>query len=242
MKKTVIKILVIATACYTMIACDKTVPCTCDSHSTGDCQPPAEQEPVPVDDNGITEDIYNIVPLYVFNMCKDWGVPVYTGNTPPNFEGTYLISPSILEESNIEDDPIGEQFADVYITFSNQNNSNQTVDIEYLQMNSVSKGIGYFIGTGNSFTVFVRIVTSDEHGHLCSSTQVYSGSLISDSIKDFYLSLVMTDDGGDPDDDLIENGDGRLFYDSDGISERTTKPLGTLKNTENHLLKAINRK
>jgi hypothetical protein len=242
MKKTAIAMLVIASLWYIMTACDKTAPCTCDSHSTGVCLSPSEQELVSVDENGITEDIYNIVPLYVFNMCKDWNVPVYTGNTPPNLEGTYFISPLILENSNIEDDMIGDQFLDAYITFSNQNNSTQTVDIEYQEGNSISKGIGHFIGTGDSFSVFVKSVTSDEHGHLSGSIDVYSGSLSSDGIQDFYESFVMTDDGGDPDDDLIENGEARFFYDSDGISERTTKPLGSLKSTGNHSLKAIHRK
>ena len=66
----------------------------------------------------------------------------------------------------------------------------------------------------------MRIDTKDSSGHEFLQTDVYSGTLEPDGIRNLQRSVFMVDDKGDPNDDYIENGQGRLVKDGDGFSER----------------------
>jgi hypothetical protein len=90
MTNTILKILLAISVCFTVIACSKT-------DDEGKCVCPSQNDDnngntvkvVEVDEYGITQDIYNIVPLYIFNIYNEWGISVNGGNTPPDIEGTY---------------------------------------------------------------------------------------------------------------------------------------------------------
>ncbi len=51
--------------------------------------------------------------------------------------------------------------------------------------------------------------------------QIISGTLTSEGIKDFYFLNYMIDNYGNEGGYWIENGEGRVIYDSDGISPVT---------------------
>ncbi|MEA4917443.1 hypothetical protein [Proteiniphilum sp.] len=181
----------------------------------------SEELPV-VDEKGLTEDIKNLIPEELFDEIERLGMIVNGGNTPPSLTGAYLISPLTLIQTNIPDDfEIGEVFADKMITFSNQNNSQLTIQVDYVTGSSKGEGLGGFIiGSGNKFTIFVEIARTSSRGLQLKLVEVYSGTLDADGIKDMYTALFMLDDKGDPYDEYIENGQGRLFWDSDGFSEK----------------------
>ncbi|MDR2764026.1 MAG: hypothetical protein LBB90_03240 [Tannerella sp.] len=174
-----------------------------------------------LDDQGITEEINKIVPKEIQDGMQDLGLPVYGGGTPPSIAGTYKIAPLVLKKSNFWDSySAGHRFNDMYITFSEQNNSDLTVKVVTNQENVTGEGTGaYIVGEGDKFTVFVE-VTSYKNGKFRAKTaEIYSGILTSTGIKNLYYALVMLDDSGDPG-EVIEVGQGRLFYDSDGFSEK----------------------
>ncbi|MDR1454333.1 MAG: fibronectin type III domain-containing protein, partial [Tannerella sp.] len=177
-----------------------------------------------LDEQGVTEDINRIVSKEIQKKMTDLGLPINGGGNPPNLVGTYKISPVILKKSNFSDGVSpGYQFNDVYLTFSEQNNDDLTVKVSFVQSTSIGEGSGaYVIGEGNKFSVFVELVTDHDDGTRTISADVYSGTMTSTGIQDFYNALFMIDDGGDPEDSYIENGQGRLVYDSDGLSERVT--------------------
>jgi hypothetical protein len=178
-----------------------------------------------LDEDGITDDINKIVPKEIQKKMTDIGLPIYGGGNPPtNVTGTYKVSPLILKKSNFSDGySVGYKFNDVYITFSEQNNDDLTIKFQISEDNGITgEGTGaYIVGEGNKFTIFVEVKSYEENGKYRATTaQIYSGTMTSTGIKDLYNALVMVDDNGNP--NLIKDGQGRLFYDSDGLSERVS--------------------
>ncbi|GHT66108.1 hypothetical protein AGMMS50239_27050 [Bacteroidia bacterium] len=188
--------------------------------------------PPEVDDKGLTEDVKDIVPSEILDNMTDLGLPIYGGNTPPNIAGTYKISPVILKGTNITNDyPIGSQFADTYITFSEQNNGNLTMKVNKIHSDRVSEGTGAFIvGKNNDFSVFVELTTTNTNGSKTKTVEVYSGTIAPEGIKNCVYSLFMIDNGGAP--NTIANKTGRVFWDTDKLSERVTETKASLKNAK----------
>jgi hypothetical protein len=174
-----------------------------------------------VEENGLTPDINDLVPDSLLLIMDSLGMPIHGGGNPPNIENSYLCTPFILLASNRVNDNPGAQFSDYYINFRQQNNSDLTVNLDYINGPETGNGIGSFIvGTVDSFSVFARLtvtVFTDSAYVLV----LFSGRMDGENIADFHIALFMLDDLGDPSNYFIENGEGRIFYDSDGISERT---------------------
>ena len=180
---------------------------------------------VPSDD-GLTEDIRNILPDDILEKVKELGIEINGGNNPPNIEGTYFLSPLILVRSNFADGHSpGHKYDDMEITLSKQDNAKQTIVMDYKQSVQIGSGLGSFItGNGNKFTVYTPI-SGTFHGRPFKSVDIYSGEITSTGIKNLNHVLIMTQAASysllGP--NTIRNGQGRLFYDSDGFSERITQ-------------------
>jgi hypothetical protein len=84
------------------------------------------------------------------------GIEVNNGRNPPNIVGTYLSSPTVLVRSNFNDSlSPGQEFSDLQLTFSNQNNNKMTVDINSIQGTSsmMNSSTTYITGEGMKFSV-----------------------------------------------------------------------------------------
>ena len=174
---------------------------------------------VTVEANGLTESINNLVPEYIIEEMKSLGMPIYTGDSPPkDLENIYLASPFILKGSNISTDVIGFKFADYYLKLYNQNNDFLTIKVDYKNGNENGKGIGSFIvGNFSSFSIFSEINTI-KNGETAKTVFIYSGTITDDGIENLHIAGFMIDNNGySP--PFIKNGDGRVIYDSSGLSE-----------------------
>ena len=74
-----------------------------------------------VDENGLTKQINKIVPDSILTNMMNQGMPINGGNEPPEIEGTFVVTPFILESSTVPDDPEEYTFADFTVTFKNFN-------------------------------------------------------------------------------------------------------------------------
>jgi len=173
----------------------------------------------PVDKDGLTEAIRNILPDDTLEKLKDLGIEINGGSTPPNIEGTYDVAPVTLVKSNFADGySPGKVFAAMRITFSKQDNAKQTITINYTQGSAITSDLGsYITGSGNKFTVFAEVETTKNESTY-KAVEVYSGEITPDGIKNFYTALIVTLKASWS----INVGEGRLLYDSDGFSERIT--------------------
>jgi len=173
-------------------------------------------------DNGIPKAVNNFVPDEIINEIKSLGMTINTGANPPTLVGTYVASPFILKGSNrVGDYAIGTTFADYYATFSQQNNTNLTISLSYTASTESGTGIASFIsGEGNNFTVFAK-TNSSYNGSNADILQVITGTLSDNKISNFYYANFILDNHGDVT-NWLANGEGRVLYDSDGSSGKTS--------------------
>jgi len=163
----------------------------------------------------------NFIPDEILDEIEANGQPIYDGYDPPELKGTFFVSSLVKVESNFVDFASPYGFADETLTFSDYNKNNLTLKVSYEQGSTKGEGLGSFIsGEGEYFTVYVKIDVEENDGHTYVSTKVISGTLQENGIKDIAISFFMVDDNGDPDDDLIANGQGRRFKDSNGFSDK----------------------
>lgn len=117
------------------------------------------------------------------------GMNIYTGNNPPNIEGTYMYKDMVVKY-----DPEGAKFPllTYYFTFKDQNNNAVNFSHRSEKDNKgvvdLAKGKGVFIsGEGNCFSVYLD---NDEQAGECKSKSVQIFSACKDK-----KGLVDMDDG-----------------------------------------------
>ena len=151
------------------------------------------------------------------------GMDLYEGGNPPNIVGSVYMTPNYLLKSNITGDPApNTQFVHYTIKFYDQNSSGSSI-----KFSAVSSGgstpeyeesqSGIVTGSGNKFTVYGRsTVTLGANSVVVA--YVYSGIIDGETIKNFKKALVIVDDtkGGN---NLLKNGQMRVFYDANKTSE-----------------------
>lgn len=173
-----------------------------------------------VDSNGLTDDIKNLVPDSIMATMKNLGMPIHGGNKPPMLENTYLASPFILVSSNRSSDVVGHLFSDYKVSFTDQDNENLHLTVDYVNGIESGNGIASFIvGEKNKFSVFVT-VNSIIWGTNAKMVHVISGELQNKGIKNLYFANFMLDNYGNPNNVWIENGQGRIIKDEDGFSDK----------------------
>jgi hypothetical protein len=155
-------------------------------------------------------------------------MPIYSGNTPPNIEGTYSVSPCVLVYDSKNNWEPGHKFTDLIIEFSNQNMTQNTLifrDESISSNGSISstseKAEAKIIGNGDNFTLFVISVNTRTDGSWSKMASLYSGTKTSDGIKNLNEGFVMLDKY-DPNNQLMSIGQFRIINDQDGMSETTT--------------------
>lgn len=182
-----------------------------------------DEDPAPVKksvgDDGLTDDITNLVPAVVLDSIRALDMTINGGNNPPDITNNYQADPFILKNSNIPTDFIGVRESDYLVEFSNLDLINLTVDIKYLNGAERGTGVGGFIvGDGTKFSVFTEVVSAIGNDS-ADFVHVISGELNNDGIKDFYFANFMIDDRGDPNEVFIEIGQGRVLWDRDSLAE-----------------------
>jgi len=181
-----------------------------------------EDELPSVDEQGLTENIRNIIPDEYITTLKELGLIINGGNKPPTIEGKYLANPMVLVKSNTGT-TISSQW-DMYVTFSKQNNTKLTIEANYTMQSENGPmsvdGIGsYIIGEGKKFTVFID-ARRVQGGHTAKTVEFFSGEIVTEGIKNFQWGVLMIDDAGDPLGIWIENGKGYVKKDGDDLAEK----------------------
>jgi len=174
--------------------------------------------------DGSLESVEQFYSPSQLRAIQQLGLNVNEGDTPPNVEGTFFLSPWVLQASTVPDDQglIGFEIGAADITISNQNNATLTATLkidEYLEEErGTTEGSGSFIsGSGSLFTIYFKTVTDYGNGELADTSITISGSVTELGIENIQLAAFVIDGRGN---DFIPNDSGRVLIDGDGLSER----------------------
>lgn len=162
--------------------------------------------------------INNVIPPEFVQTVKGLGMDVYSGDTPPDITGSYVMNPNLLLRSNITNDvPSNTQFVNYGIRFSNQNLSEFTISFVGTASGERDEGSGAIItGSGNNFTVYGKSTTTVGSNSVVLGV-MYSGTLEDGKIKNLKRAIVAIDDRNSGT-SLLKNGNARVFHDGDKSS------------------------
>ena len=171
------------------------------------------------DFDGTEDAIREFVTPDLYTTMTGMGMQINSGDTPPEISGLYFVEP-VLEASNRPSDIIGNSYEDYYVTFENQDNDDLTVDFSYV--GDTEEGVGnnsLISGSGDAFTAILKTVSSTG-SDTAESIIVVSGTVSQEGIVNYQFAVFMLDNH---DSELfIENGQGRIFRDSDEFAPRTS--------------------
>lgn len=180
---------------------------------------------LPNDEEILTQKIEDIIPREYLDTLEMLGLDIYMGTHPPQMEGSYSIKPHILDTSNIPTDPPGQRFTDAIVHLSEQSSSDFSIRLlaEHYIKDADTSIATAISGYDNYFTVYGKVKsTSSGTGSYAIVALIISGIKDGDNIKDLKTGIINID-GSHADYTFIEQGQGRLSYDSDFISERITE-------------------
>ncbi|MFW5700144.1 MAG: hypothetical protein ACOCWM_00505 [Cyclobacteriaceae bacterium] len=202
------------------------------------CSKEESEEPAPqVNEDGLTQEITDLIPQSIIDEMKSLGMPIYGGNNPPGVEMTYVLSPFVLVESNRPDDfSPGSIFADIEVKIYDQNNKDLLTKLEYTTGTESGIGLNSFIvGNSNNFSVFSEVKLT-KNSKNAQAVYVFSGTLDKENqvVRNAYAANFMLDNNGD-DAFFIKDGEGRVFKDDDEESSIIDFDEGRLFKDNNNI-------
>ena len=168
----------------------------------------------------VTKRINQVIPVDILEELEKH-IPVHDGVNPPNVEGQYVFSPMTLTYSTHGYKP-GDVFADTYVQFYNQDDTNNSLDYKEAQKSlGEAVGTGAFIsGEGNEFSVFFNtegVTYFSDYNVYTKEALVLTGTKTEKGIADFYYGFVMLEKSDDPKEHIVPVGTIRVFRDGDGL-------------------------
>lgn len=155
---------------------------------------------------------------------------VQSGPFPPDIKGDYVVSPKVRVSSNVADWPLLTESLNVYLHFSDQNNSLVTVEMNEATDNITDtafvKGNGE---TGDFLVYFIeeKEITDYQYGnsnYTLRSRQgvAIKGKVTGDGIVDFrYATIVLAAESEPAGVPLQEVGSYFIYKDGDNLAERS---------------------
>lgn len=193
----------------------------CDCIKAGTGGEPVDTTTYPVDTTMTEVDTILVSPL--IELLEEQGMPVYTGTTPPDVSGSYLISTVTLILSNIADDEVGDEYNDAVLTFSNYQANKLLITQTLTQSNSVLYGEAAQIsGSGNNFTVAHTIEGTTDDGVYTKMAVVCSATKTSAGLTNLWYAYWMREKRNDTGHNYMDVGDYRVITDKDGLAVNYT--------------------
>lgn len=185
------------------------------------CSKDDREAALPSDEELLTQRIEDIIPPRFLDSLKKLGLEVYTGVNPPNVEGTYFVSPHVLDTSSVETDVIGRLFLDAKLELSEQSRDDFGIKFisEHVLGNADTSIATAISGSGNAFTIYGK-AKATINSYSAVFAIILSAIKEGDDLKDLRVGLVNIDNSQGGDGVFIDEGEGRINYDSDGISEK----------------------
>ena len=165
----------------------------------------------------LAQNIQRLVPRNVIDTLKLLGMNIIETGKPVQITGIYEMNPMTLFASSLSADVIGKVYANFRVRFTDQNDADQSIKMDFKSGGEVGSGIGGFVaGAGNKFTAFFETNGSVSPSTYKSSV-VFTGEWGSNGIQNMQYAFYIkekNDAGGL----VVKVGTTRAFKDSDGLS------------------------
>lgn len=197
------------------------------------CACSKDEEPAgPSNEDILTKKIEDIIPTEYLDTLRQMGLTVNSGTEPPFLEGSYNLRPVILDTSNIATDSRGHRFVDAIFHLSEQSDTDYSINLigeNFLSVvdTSIATAIS---GSGNNFTIYGK-VKSVMGSYYAIFAILLSGTQEGEDLKNVELALMNIDNSKGGSGIFIEEGQARIAFDSDFITERRSSvEAAVLKN------------
>ena len=177
---------------------------------------PLEDKPTTGYGDGTTDAV---IPEAIRETFKNH-MPIHEGKYPPSIVGQFLQSKSVAVYCSDNGFNVGDTTADCYYQFYDQN-SNGVCKYNFRQLSITGHtDTVWIVGQGNKFTAFFleKGYYNDSAGTWYVSSNLISGEITPEGIKDFYLAFILLDKY-DPTNAVMRVNEYRIFKDSDGLAE-----------------------
>lgn len=166
----------------------------------------------------------SVIPADAWAKIKDY-MPDHKGNTPPAIDGVYLINP--MKAKYASDNKPDETFMDLYIHFYNQEATSISYKETDVNRNDTTRCLEAQIsGEGDYFTIYIPQAMGLAKGIHVETRLIISGKKTSQGISNltYALFLIDKDSNADPDNQLMEIGNYRVYYDGNSLAETSSWP------------------
>jgi hypothetical protein len=161
---------------------------------------------------------------------------IFTGSTPPDIEGTYLVNPANLVYSSDGQFSVGHVFTDVVMKFSAQNSITNIITYTEKYGTTLATSDEVSIsGSNNNFTAYFNTI-----GEYADNITTYkeatliSGTITSSGIKNHIYAFVMLEKN-DPNNILMDVGVYRIVKDGNELASNTSWEKSAKLDSENSL-------
>ena len=166
-------------------------------------------------------DVINFTTPRAHTALTNLGFNFVVGTDELDIAGTYTVDTMLLAATTVVgDEPIGTTFLSPDLSFANLRPTDRTLDFRLRDLffdNSSTEAI--YTTLGERFNVFAKVTESSE-GIPVTTLHAASGTITTAGIADVQYGFIILDDGGNPNNNIIAAGTGRVFIDSDGLAER----------------------
>lgn len=170
----------------------------------------------------LTQKIKDIIPQKYLDTLKKLGLNINFGTQPPQIGGAYAIQYHTLDTSNFNDNfKPGHHFSDAIVRFYDQSSSDYGIKLigaNFLRERDTSIATA-ISGQGNNFTVYGKVKSTVSSGKYAIVAIIISGTKDGDNIRNFRMGLINIDNSQGGSGNFIDEGQGRVTFDSDLISE-----------------------
>jgi len=167
----------------------------------------------------LAQNIQRLVPRKVIDTLRTMGMNIIETGKPVQITGVYEMNPLVLFASSNSSDIFGSVFSPLRIRFTDQNDADQSIKMDYKNGRETGSGIGGFVaGSGNKFSAFFE--TSGSYGSSTfKSSIVLTGEWSSNGIQNMQYALYVKEKN-DPSGSLVKIGTTRAFNDKDGLANK----------------------
>lgn len=143
----------------------------------------------------IPDGVFDFMDQDDIDALEDGGMPIYTGDSPPDVEGTYALNSLTILYYDADPDLEGMALSPGTIAYSGQTEDGGLGATDSaIYSDDVSIATGYIAGSGDCYTAFLEVV-GEQMGCAFEAVGAHSGCVADDGIEDFYWGGIMKEKG-----------------------------------------------